>query len=184
MIDCLASLEHKIKPPTDAENEKPTLIVTIHRRENIHNKETLTFLIEQLIECAAHYSMYWPLHPHTKKMIEEFNLSPMLSHFSTTEPEGYLQFLSRINNAYAVITDSGGIQEEATYLGVPCFTLRESTERPVTTEVGTNTLLSINNLKEKTLLKHMDIRKENTSIPDLWDGHAAERIVEALLTQL
>ena len=178
MIDSLITLRDQI--PHSPSSSKPSLVVTLHRRENIENKTTMAFLLRQLRECADQYHIYWPLHPHTKKKLEEYGMMQHLSAFEICEPEGYLSFLSRVRSAKAVITDSGGIQEETTYLGVQCFTLRESTERPITTSEGTNTLLPLATLKKASLLSHIQHAQHSGQFPSLWDGKASNRIVEIL----
>jgi UDP-N-acetylglucosamine 2-epimerase (non-hydrolysing) len=120
----------------------------------------------------------FPVHPRTRKMIEQ---EPRPKGLVLTEPVGYLDFLSLMADARAVLTDSGGIQEETTYLGVPCFTLRDNTERPVTVRAGTNTLLGLEPAAIGTIPAALAARSAAVPTPPpLWDGHAAERVAEAL----
>ena len=124
----------------------------------------------------------FPVHPRTRKMMEAAGGGAEAPNLHLTEPLGYVDFLSLVAGARAVLTDSGGIQEETTYLGVPCFTLRANTERPVTVELGTNTLLGLDPAAiaeiPATLATHPTAPPEP---PPLWDGQAAERIAAVLL---
>jgi UDP-N-acetylglucosamine 2-epimerase (non-hydrolysing) len=121
------------------------------------------------------------VHPRTRKKLTEFGLEPNLlasGRIKTVEPLGYVQFMNLVSNSAAVITDSGGVQEETTYLGIPCFTLRENTERPITVSEGTNRLV-----KPAELLAQVEAAQRGTTgsaRPALWDGHAADRAVAAL----
>jgi UDP-N-acetylglucosamine 2-epimerase (non-hydrolysing) len=119
----------------------------------------------------------FPVHPRTRKMMEEAGAEHPDLHLS--EPLGYLDFLSLLADAGAVLTDSGGIQEETTYLGIPCFTLRDNTERPVTVRAGTNTLLGLDPAAIATIPAALEAHGTAPSEPPpLWDGHAAERIAD------
>ena len=124
----------------------------------------------------------FPVHPRTRKMMEAAGAEhPGLL---LSEPLGYLDFLSLVADAGAVLTDSGGIQEETTYLGVPCFTLRDNTERPVTVRAGTNTLLGLDPAAIATIPAALAARSDEPSKPPpLWDGHAAERIADVITTR-
>ncbi|MBT4119650.1 MAG: UDP-N-acetylglucosamine 2-epimerase (non-hydrolyzing) [Candidatus Peribacter sp.] len=186
MIDSLYTLEERIADRASViQDDMPTIVVTLHRRETITDKAVLELLLKQLTECSAQYRILWPLHPHTKKMIESFDLSHYLEAFTMKEPAGYIDFLATVKNATAVITDSGGIQEEATCLGVPCFTVRKSTERPVTVEEGTNTLVPPDTLVQKSLLTHIQGSRACEALqPDLWDGKAADRIAAIVQSYL
>jgi UDP-N-acetylglucosamine 2-epimerase (non-hydrolysing) len=122
----------------------------------------------------------FPVHPRTRKMMEALDLEPPAG-LRLIEPLGYLDFLSLLTDARAVLTDSGGIQEETTYLGVPCFTLRANTERPVTVELGTNTLLGLDPAAIAEIPATLAARPTAPpEPPPLWDGHAAERIADIL----
>src|SRR6185312_402550 len=142
-----------------------------------------------LAETVAHLShlaqqmpVVFPVHPRTRKMMEALDPGSAPAGLTLIEPLGYLDFLSLLTDARAVLTDSGGIQEETTYLGVPCFTLRANTERPVTVDVGTNTLLGLEPgaiAEIPAALASRPSRKPEP--PPLWDGRAAERIADVLL---
>lgn len=163
--------------------------LTLHRPSNVDDKTTLQGILEALTEIAQELPIVFPVHPRTRKMAEQFGLShffstgDMVKGVWITEPLGYLEFLHLNMNARMVLTDSGGLQEEATVLGIPCITMRTNTERPITCTVGTNVI--VGNDKEKILAQARKILGEEVvkgGIPEKWDGRAAERIVEALLS--
>jgi UDP-N-acetylglucosamine 2-epimerase (non-hydrolysing) len=133
-------------------------------------------VLERLGELSRELPVVFPVHPRTRAHMEGLELA---EHISVVDPVGYLDFLSLEADAAALLTDSGGIQEETTYLGVPCFTLRDNTERPVTVRAGTNTLLGLDPERISDILPALragiDIPAER---PPLWDGHAAGRVVE------
>ena len=172
---------------------RPYVLVTLHRPSNVDIPENLTPLIEALTEISREVPVLFPVHPRTAERLKQFGLS---RHFCAswdargaglrqTAPLGYLEFLRLESQAAAVVTDSGGIQEETTALGVPCFTLRDSTERPITIEQGTNTLLGrdmpalVRGVREV-----LAGRGKRGRVPELWDGRAAERILTILLRDL
>lgn len=164
-------------------------ILTLHRPSNVDSKITLTGILEALKEISEQIPIVFPIHPRTRKMVEEYGLSHFFSHSRkpkglwTIEPLGYIDFLHLNMYAKMVLTDSGGIQEETTILGVPCITLRENTERPITCELGTNAV--VGNSKEKIIFAAKSVLDGNVSssqIPEKWDGKAAKRIVECLLS--
>lgn len=159
------------------------IILTLHRPSNVDEEQSLIQLLLGIDKLAGDKKVIFPIHPRTKAILGERNLD--LKNILFVEPQGYLNFMFLIKNSFAVITDSGGISEETTVLGIPCFTMRDNTERPETQSIGTNTLVgtSIKNLE-----KHFEafLNKESTSkktygIPELWDGKASERIVAILL---
>jgi UDP-N-acetylglucosamine 2-epimerase (non-hydrolysing) len=141
-------------------------------------------LIEALEYIQNDLTVVFPAHPRTRAKIEEFGMGSRLAAMSNLrilDPIGYLDFLKLIASARLVLTDSGGIQEETTILKVPCLTLRENTERPITLEVGSNRLVGSD--PAKIIAAHREIiagRAASSEIPPLWDGHAAERIVDVL----
>ncbi|WP_052594536.1 non-hydrolyzing UDP-N-acetylglucosamine 2-epimerase [Aureispira sp. CCB-QB1] len=154
-------------------------LMTLHRPSNVDEEKNLQQLIALLGEQAADKPILFPAHPRTQKQLQAIGLP---DNVHMVEPMRYLEFIYMVKNAFAVLTDSGGIQEETTYLGVPCFTLRENTERPETITVGTNELIGTNPdhiIKAFKILKSGNWKKGK--IPLLWDGHASNRIVEELL---
>jgi UDP-N-acetylglucosamine 2-epimerase (non-hydrolysing) len=159
------------------------LLVTLHRPSNVDNPQRLTKLVKLFTECADRLSVVWPLHPRTRRQLESFNLLHLLKGQAVIllEPLGYVEFLSLMLGARGVLTDSGGVQEETTALGIACFTMRPNTERPVTVEVGTSTLVNNNGpLVLKLLDQVMRGEYKKGSIPEMWDGRTAERIVRIL----
>ena len=156
------------------------IILTLHRPSNVDEEHSLIQLLKGIDKLAGDKKVIFPIHPRTKAILGETNLE--LKNILFVEPQGYLNFMYLIKNSFAVITDSGGISEETTVLGIPCFTMRNNTERPETQSIGTNTLVgtSVENLKRdfEGFLKN---GKKKAGIPELWDGKASERIVEILL---
>ena len=170
MIDTLCILKDKIQE-TKAQYKKD-IIVTFHRPENVDNIDSILNILNQLALLAERYSILFPVHPRTKKSWPE-----LFNNYSTItfiDPLGYLEFMSEVNCCKAVITDSGGIQEETSYLGIPCFTVRQSTERPITIELGTNKLIEIMDIGSIEVGPRIV-----TNIP-LWDGHTSERICKLI----
>jgi len=165
-------------------NSEPYTLVTLHRPSNVDVRENLSSLISVFENIAAHGKIVFPMHPRTKKMMMSYGLSDRaaaISNLIITEPIGYLDFMQLMQHAHLVLTDSGGIQEETTYLRIPCLTVRENTERPVTIEVGTNQLLGTDAQKiSEAAQKIYEGESKKGAIPELWDGHAAERIVKII----
>ncbi len=160
------------------------VLVTLHRPSNVDEENQLRKLFKLLNRIAEERKVIFPIHPRTRKNLEKFGLTDNVSSsIILTDPIGYIDFLTLTRNAELILTDSGGIQEESTYLGVQCITLRTSTERPVTVDVGTNQLLGTDLvLAEKTALEVLNGNIKKGRIPELWDGAAAERIVGMLFT--
>ena len=160
-------------------------LITLHRPQNVDNKESLINIIEAFEEIGKEITLIFPIHPRTRKNIQRMGLQDRVNEMRNLlllDPLGYLDFLWLMSNASFVMTDSGGIQEETTILGVPCMTLRENTERPVTIEKGTNRLVQSN--AEAIIKNFREIKNGNRSeysVPELWDGKAAERIVKIIL---
>jgi UDP-N-acetylglucosamine 2-epimerase (non-hydrolysing) len=160
-------------------------LVTMHRPRNVDDPERLAEVVRILEVVAERYPVVFPVHPRTRKNLADAGLDDRLAALDGVrllEPVGYLEFLKLMEHAAAVVTDSGGIQEETTYLGVPCLTLRPNTERPVTVEVGTNVLLPLD--AERVAERIRDVaagRFKQGTVPPLWDGKAAERIAEILV---
>ncbi len=174
--------ELKVSPPA-AGNSGGYVLVTLHRPSNVDSKIFLTGLAGLLNTIAEKRKIVFPVHPRTRKNMEEWDI---ITNFSgnviITEPIGYIDFLTLTKNAELIITDSGGIQEESTYLGVQCITVRENTERPVTVETGTNQLIGTDLKKvQKSALEVLNGNIKKGKIPELWDGKAAERIVDILM---
>ena len=158
-------------------------VVTLHRPSNVDEPAALREAVSILCEVAERLPLVWPVHPRARANIERFHLAPLLarSRIALLPPQGYLQMLGLLAGARAVLTDSGGIQEETTALGVPCLTLRENTERPITVEQGTNTVVGRD--RQRILECIDDILRtggKRGRVPELWDGHAADRIAEDL----
>ena len=194
MIDSL--LSHRGRAPTPRESlgvagadlavlgdAAGYAVVTLHRPSNVDRAETLGPLLSVLREISERLPLVFAMHPRTRANIERFGLGATLAspRIALLEPQGYLQMLGLMAGATAVLTDSGGLQEETTALGVPCLTLRENTERPITVEQGTNTLVGRD--RASILGAVTEILAgggKRGRIPDLWDGHAAERIAADL----
>ncbi len=150
-------------------------LVTLHRPANVDDGAVLKRILQSLLEVSQDLSVIFPAHPRTRQRIAGFGLDA--GQLQITDPLSYLEFLGLQSRATVVITDSGGIQEETTYLGVPCLTLRENTERPVTVSMGTNVLVGRDPEKLRAELSRVLAGKSKKgSIPPLWDGHAGERI--------
>lgn len=161
------------------ENERPGCyaLVTLHRPANVDDVSALKTILESLIEVSADLTVLFPAHPRTQNRMAHLGLDTQ--RIRILEPQPYLTFLAMQCGATVVITDSGGIQEETTYLGVPCLTLRENTERPITVSLGTNMLVGRDpNTLRKELAKILAGDGKKGSIPPFWDGHAAERIAQ------
>src|SRR5438128_9388034 len=178
MIDTL--LKHRQKA-AELEIEKPKkyALVTLHRPSNVDDPNVLGPILEALDQISKTMPVLFPIHPRTRKRVEDFGLS--MNGIHTMEPRGYLEFLNLESTATVVLTDSGGLQEETTILGVPCLTLRHNTERPVTIEHGTNIMVG----PDKTRILDAFHRIMNgdwkpAGPPEFWDGHAAERIVRVI----
>lgn len=184
MIDTLYQNLDRLQQPAlwkeNQLNEKEYFLITLHRPANVDDAENLSYLLDVIAEEAGGYPVVFPVHPRTKKNLSEKYLNN--SNFIFTEPLGYLEFIYLVKHAKAIITDSGGITEEATVLNIPCLTLRNSTERPETITLGSNHLVGTN---PSNLIPHMKIIKNNqwkqSTIPPLWDGNTSGRIVDKLL---
>ena len=183
MIDTLAALEGRIGAAGAAAElgveAGGYLLVTLHRPALVDGP-LLGETMASLAAVAAEMPVVFPVHPRTRKMLGEDGAEhPGLQ---LVDPLGYIEFLSLLADAGAVLTDSGGIQEETTYLGVPCFTLRDNTERPVTIRAGTNTLLGLDPAAIAGIPAALSERPgDRPDPPPLWDGHAAERIADVIL---
>jgi UDP-N-acetylglucosamine 2-epimerase (non-hydrolysing) len=154
-------------------------LVTLHRPANVDDAAILKRILQSLLEVSQELAVVFPAHPRTRKRIADFGLQA--GRLQILDPLSYLEFLALQSRATVVITDSGGIQEETTYLGVPCLTLRENTERPVTVSLGTNVLVGRDPGKLRSELSRVLAgQAKKGSIPPLWDGHAGERIAAVI----
>jgi len=183
MIDSLlGNLNRLQKPALVDENklsEKSFLVMTLHRPSNVDGMESLRQLLEIINDNVGDKKVVFPMHPRTKKMYDQLGMN--YDNLIITGPMSYLEFIYLIKNALGVITDSGGITEEATVLGIPCMTLRNSTERPETVTVGTNEIVGTNPENILPLLKKLIAGNwKKGGIPELWDGKTADRIVKII----
>ncbi len=163
-------------------------LVTLHRPSNVDNMDTFSGIISALSKLGEKIKIVFPIHPRTKKMAEKFGLYQDLiniPNITITDPIGYLDFIALMSKSKLVLTDSGGLQEETTALGIPCLTLRENTERPVTVTEGTNTIVGADpDLIFKSANDVLDTGGKSGRIPDLWDGKTAERIADVILQHI
>jgi len=194
MIDTLFANQERAVPPEDVlaglKNPQQFLkpetgygLVTLHRPSNVDDPLVLKRLLETLVEISVRMPLLFPVHPRTRDRIDETGLLHLLKtdHIALLPPLGYLEMLGLMSSAQVVLTDSGGIQEETTALGVPCITLRESTERPITVTEGTNTIVGSDPaLIHACFDDVLTTGGKRGRIPELWDGKAAERIVDLL----
>lgn len=191
MIDSLVDFRQKAGKSTIMHEHNLTtgayILMTMHRPHNVDNEGSLKDIIEIIENAAQHKQVVFAIHPRTEKNMKEYGLYDELENIDgliLVGPQGYLEFLNLMDHAALIITDSGGIQEETTYLQVPCMTFRDSTERPITVTMGTNYLmkdLDPTSVK-KQMNKILDVEAKEGMIPPLWDGKAAERIREELLS--
>jgi UDP-N-acetylglucosamine 2-epimerase (non-hydrolysing) len=191
MIDSLFNQLKRAEESTVREdlgvNDKDYATLTLHRPSNVDDRETLSRILDALEKIANRLPIIFPMHPRTRARLDEFGLMNVVEragNIRLIEPLGYLDFLRLYSGARLVLTDSGGIQEETTALGIPCLTLRENTERPITIEMGTNTIVGTDTERiTRAALATLDnpMNKDGTRIPPLWDGHTADRILDALL---
>jgi UDP-N-acetylglucosamine 2-epimerase (non-hydrolysing) len=190
MIDSLELLKPRIENEHalsrfDLERRNFAL-VTLHRPSNVDNKDKLETIIDALLRTSERLRVLFPVHPRTLKRLKEFSLIDKVNgrdRLITTGPLNYIEFMNLVMNARMLITDSGGIQEETTYLKVPCLTLRENTERPITISVGTNRLCN-----SSDIVTYVDRILEGDypcgAIPELWDGATAHRVVQDIAKRL
>jgi len=179
MIDTLTKLTSRSLVPDKFKNINDYVLVTLHRPSNVDQLDNLQSIISNLIEVSNKRSVIFPVHPRTKQILLKLNIdTDGIKNFHIIDPLGYLEFLGLMKNAKIVITDSGGIQEETTWLGIPCITVRENTERPITITLGTNQLIGIDYQKIPKVVNTINLKKH--TIPPLWDGKASERIAEIL----
>jgi UDP-N-acetylglucosamine 2-epimerase (non-hydrolysing) len=174
----------RIQQGKDPAGNEPYALVTLHRPSNVDDRDTLSGIIDALVQISRDMPIFFPMHPRTKNTLESFHLMDKIKgeKFELLPPLPYMRFLSLWKDATLVLTDSGGLQEETTTLMIPCFTIRDNTERPVTLEEGTNTLVGTS--KDGILSAYQTFKDHGPKkgqVPELWDGKAAERIVESLI---
>ena len=163
-------------------------ILTLHRPSNVDDEEIFAGIISALEVIGKEIQIVFPMHPRTEKMAKQFSLYERIASISKikiTGPVGYLDFVALMSKSKLVLTDSGGLQEETTALGIPCITLRENTERPITVTEGTNTIVGCDpELIKSTALDALTTGGKSGRIPELWDGKTAERIADVLINYI
>ena len=190
MIDTLLANHSRFRKPEIWDEfglkDKEFVVMTMHRPANVDEENHLRTMMEQIIDNVHGLPVIFPIHPRTAKLFyglwgDEAELAKRLPNLHIVEPMGYLEFNYLVERAKAVVTDSGGITEETTVMGVPCITLRDNTERPETCTVGTNELIGTNPAAIKPALDKLFAGEwKKGAIPELWDGHTAERIIKIL----
>jgi UDP-N-acetylglucosamine 2-epimerase (non-hydrolysing) len=182
MIDTLIRLLPQAREPSVPNLPAEFVLVTLHRPSNVDDPYMLEALVRALARTSRTLPVIFPVHPRTRQKIAQFGLQEAARGLFLTEPLGYLEFLWLQSHAAVVVTDSGGIQEETTYLRVPCLTMRTTTERPITIEIGTNVLVGTDTARmEQEIGKVLGNQGPRGAIPPLWDGHAGERIAAVLV---
>jgi UDP-N-acetylglucosamine 2-epimerase (non-hydrolysing) len=194
MIDTLLANRSRFRKPEVYDalglEEKQYVVMTMHRPANVDEEAHLKALMEQIITNVHGLPIIFPIHPRTAKLFyqlwgNEKQLAQLFPNLHIVDPMGYLEFNYLVERAKAVVTDSGGITEETTVMGVPCITLRDNTERPETCTIGTNMLIGTRPEAIKPALDKLFAGEwKQGAIPALWDGHTAERIVKILLENL
>jgi UDP-N-acetylglucosamine 2-epimerase (non-hydrolysing) len=160
----------------------PYAVLTLHRPSNVDERETFSSILKAVRHVASRMPVVFPVHPRTRNRLSEFDLTAQLDRTILTEPLGYIDFLALTSHASLILTDSGGLQEESTALGIPCLTLRENTERPVTVTHGTNRVVGTATADIVAGIEQSLAATAPRRMPELWDGHAADRI-GAVLTR-
>jgi UDP-N-acetylglucosamine 2-epimerase (non-hydrolysing) len=186
MIDSFELLREKIElAPTRQQlglDAQPYAVVTLHRPSNVDQADKLAALVNMLGQLADKLPVVFAIHPRTRNRLREFGLETQIyghARMRAVEPLGYIEFMSLVRSCTIVVTDSGGVQEETTYLGIPCATLRENTERPITVTEGTNRLLKPNAIPAAAE-EAMSGRWPKGRRPERWDGHTADRAARSL----
>jgi UDP-N-acetylglucosamine 2-epimerase (non-hydrolysing) len=183
MIDTLVRMLPETDQRLPAGLPSRYALVTLHRPSNVDDLDWLSSLLSSLERVGHELEVIFPVHPRTRQKIASLGRGPESNgRIRFLEPLPYLDFLALQKHAAVVITDSGGIQEETTFLGVPCLTVRENTERPVTITIGTNVLVGRDTaLMSRELARVLSNELKKTGVPPLWDGHAAERIAKVIV---
>jgi UDP-N-acetylglucosamine 2-epimerase (non-hydrolysing) len=190
MIDSLVRLLPSADQTLPADVRSPYALVTLHRPSNVDDLPWLQKLLTTLSEMSSQLSIVFPVHPRTRQRLNQLGMAETVSaHLHLLDPLPYLEFIAWQRRASVVITDSGGIQEETTFLGVPCLTVRENTERPITVTLGTNQLVGRDLGKLRLAVKNLmngdsisaNMREPDKSRVPLWDGHAAERLAQVIM---
>jgi UDP-N-acetylglucosamine 2-epimerase (non-hydrolysing) len=177
MIDSLVQLLPAARRVRDTRIPEYFALVTLHRPSNVDNSANLRSLLETFLEINRDLRIVFPVHPRTRQRLEE--LGSEFKELLLLDPMPYVEFLAIQSRATAVLTDSGGVQAETSYLGIPCLTLRSNTEWPITVEVGSNVLVGNDRqMLRQELLRIREGRVRQASVPLLWDGHAGERIAD------
>jgi UDP-N-acetylglucosamine 2-epimerase (non-hydrolysing) len=186
MIDSFELMVPKIRGagmPAKLGNAKGQYgVVTLHRPSNVDDAAQLRAIAAKLVEIAKRLPLVFPVHPRTRQRLKDFGLAPALEGapaIKLTEPLSYIEFMSLVVDCRFALTDSGGVQEETSYLGIPCLTLRENTERPITVSLGTNRLVKIASLEDDVRRVLEGPSRSSCAIP-LWDGRTAQRVVASL----
>jgi len=184
MIDTLVRMLPEAGTRIPADLPSRFALVTLHRPSNVDDIEWLGSMLRELSDISTELPVWFPVHPRTRERLREAGVNGHIRTLRLMDPLPYLDFLALQTRATAVITDSGGIQEETTFLGVPCLTVRENTERPITAAMGTNTLVgrSIPRVREE-VQRILQGETKKGAVPALWDGHAAERIASILTAE-
>jgi UDP-N-acetylglucosamine 2-epimerase (non-hydrolysing) len=185
MIDTLIRMLPKTEQCSPLDVSSPYALVTLHRPSNVDDLSWLRDLLATLTDLSREMSVIFPVHPRTRQRMNAIASSAPNAQVRLLDPLPYLEFLALQRKAALVITDSGGIQEETTFLGVPCLTVRENTERPITLKLGTNQLIGrdlkkLKNAAEETLRRRSRGSADDHAVP-LWDGHTAERIAQIVV---
>jgi UDP-N-acetylglucosamine 2-epimerase (non-hydrolysing) len=192
MIDSLLQCRGRALPPSETLSraridtrivEEAYGVVTLHRPSNVDDPDAFAQALQVLRDVGARMPLVWPVHPRARDNIQRFGLAPLLAGARVTllQPQGYLEMLGLLMHAKLVLTDSGGIQEETTALSVPCLTMRDNTERPITIAQGTNTLVGRDRVRVAACVDDiLSSGGKRGRMPELWDGHAADRIATHL----
>ena len=186
MIDSIRNYANSFKKPvfwnSHKLQEKNYIVLTLHRPDNVDDPDQLATLLTNIDLAATRKKIVFPAHPRTRKMLDGIDIKT--NNILLVEPLGYLEFMYLVKHATGVITDSGGLSEETTFLRIPCITIRNSTERPETVSIGTNVLVGKNYKMLSALQKKMITNDwKSSGLPDLWDGLASQRIVSHLADQ-